>query len=141
MNSDIAEMNLEQGATEILEFARWNGKPECPRCESESVRQVKSKSGGRNKRFLWRCHSCKKQFTVRIGSELENCKISALKLINAIIECKNAFQAYKLLGISYMSALFLFDRIREPRMMITLKAMCKQGMIKKAGHRSFINIA
>ena len=131
---------LEQGATEILEFARWNGKPECPRCDSKSVRQVKSKLGGRSKRFLWRCHDCKKQFTVRIGTEIEDCKLSSLKIITAIIECKNAFQAYRMLGISYVSALFLFDRIRGPEVMVGLKVLCKQGIVKKANHRSFIKV-
>lgn len=67
-------------AAEVFEYARWgeNGvNAECPRCYSKDVHQmVDSKTGGREKHYRWRCHACKKQFTVRVGTIMHNSKIS-----------------------------------------------------------------
>src|ERR1035438_1150899 len=59
----------ESAAVEFFEEQIWQGKPHCPQCESSKVYQMMdAKTGTRNKRFLWRCHDCKQQFTIRIGT-------------------------------------------------------------------------
>jgi transposase-like protein len=101
----------EQEAVELFEIARWGNKPICPRCQSNNVCKVKSSVGGRNKRFLWRCHNCKKQFTVRIGTKFENSRVPFSKWIPAIVKKMNAFQIHRYLNISYKSALYMVHRI------------------------------
>lgn len=66
----------EKAAVEFFEKQLWQGKPHCPHCQSESVYQMMdAKTGGRSERFLWRCHSCQKQFTVRVGTVLEESRL------------------------------------------------------------------
>src|ERR1700722_12037648 len=66
----------ELAAVEFFEERLWQGKPVCAHCQSANVYQMKdAKTGERNKAFLWRCHDCKKQFTVRIGTVLEESRI------------------------------------------------------------------
>ena len=77
-----------------------------------------AKTKERNKRFLWRCLDCKRQFTVRIGTVLEESRLdlrhwcyafwraSTSKKGVAALEIKRHCQ------ISYKSALFLMNRIR-----------------------------
>ena len=77
-----------------------------------------AETGNRNKRYLWRCHDCKKQYTVRIGTVYEESRIelrhwayafwraSTSKKGVAALEIKRHCQ------ISYKSALFLMNRIR-----------------------------
>src|SRR5262249_16130916 len=66
----------EPTAVEFIEQQRWGTEPHCPLCGSVSVyKMLDAKTGGRNKRFLWRCHDCKKQYTVRIGTVYEDSRI------------------------------------------------------------------
>jgi transposase-like protein len=109
----------EKAAVEFFEKQLWQGKPHCPHCQSESVYQMMdAKTGGRSERFLWRCHSCQKQFTVRVGTVLEESRLplrywayafwraASSKKGVAALEIKRHCQ------ISYKSALFLMHRIR-----------------------------
>ncbi len=49
--------------------------PACPHCGCIDVHKMNGNNGERNKHFLWRCHGCKKQFTVRIGTVFEDSSI------------------------------------------------------------------
>ncbi len=53
----------ETAAVEFMEKQRWGNIPACPRCGCIEVHKMKGNNGKRNKRFLWRCHGCKKQFS------------------------------------------------------------------------------
>jgi len=119
----IAEMPLvcsdETLAVEFFERKIWNGKPRCPHCQSTKVyKMVDAKTGQRNKRFLWRCHDCKKQFTVRVGTVLEESRIPlrhwAYAFWRAVTSKKgvSALEIQRQCQISYPSALFLMHRIR-----------------------------
>src|SRR5690348_879932 len=50
----------------------------CPKCGvvGESYR-MRSATGERSARHLWRCRTCKSQFTVRVGTIMEDSKIPA----------------------------------------------------------------
>lgn len=67
----------EQAAVEFMEEYRWKRTgPCCPRCGDTDVYQMKDrKTGGRNKRFLWRCNGCKQQYSVRVGTVFEDSRI------------------------------------------------------------------
>src|SRR5258706_15146201 len=65
----------EAAAVEFFEKWRWNGEPACPHCGDVDVYAMKSAAGGRNRDNRWRCHGCKKMFTVRTGTVLEHSKL------------------------------------------------------------------
>jgi len=108
----------ETAAVEFMEKQRWGNIPACPRCGCIEVRKIKDANGARNKRFLWRCHGCKKQFTVRIGTVFEDSRIPLRILCFAFwAACASkkgvsALQISRECGITYKSALFLMHRIR-----------------------------
>ena len=67
----------ELAAVEFFERRRWGKTPCCVLCGSVDVhKMVDSKTGQRNKRYLWRCHDCKKQYTVRIGTVYEESRLT-----------------------------------------------------------------
>src|SRR5690348_8099955 len=79
-SSVIANMPLacsdELAAVEMLEELRWGKTPACIHCGSVSVyKMLDFKTGQRSQRFLWRCHDCHKQYTVRIGTVYEESRI------------------------------------------------------------------
>lgn len=65
----------ERAAVEFMERQRWGDTPACPRCGDCEVSQMRDKGGNRNARFLWHCKGCKKQFTVRVGTIMEDSPI------------------------------------------------------------------
>jgi len=108
----------ENAAVRFLEAQRWDDKPTCAHCESEHVYQMKSRGGNRNKRFLWRCRDCNKQYTVRIGTVFEESAIPLRHWCFAFWQaCSakkgvSALQIKRQTGLSYKSALFMMHRIR-----------------------------
>jgi len=98
---------------------RWpDGVARCPRCSGENHSFVKT-------RLLWFCKSCKKQFTVKVGTIFEDSPIGLDKWMTAVwmvCNCKNGVSSYEIhraLGITQKSAWFMLHRIRE--------AMFKKG--------------
>jgi hypothetical protein len=79
---------------------------------------MKAKDGTRNARFLWRCYGCKKQYTVRVGTIMEDSPIAMrhwnLAFFRAAASKKgvSALQIQGETGLTYKSALFLMHRIR-----------------------------
>jgi transposase-like protein len=108
----------EAAAVAFMEEQRWNGEPACPRCGDTDVVQMKAQDGKRNARFLWRCHGCRQQFTVRVGTIMEDSPIPirhwCLAFYRACASKKgvSALQIQRETGLSYKSALFLMHRIR-----------------------------
>jgi hypothetical protein len=76
------------------------------------------KTGERNKRFLWMCKGCKKQYTVRVGTVLEESLIPlrhwAFGFWSAAASKKgiSSLQVKRVTGLTYRSALFMMHRIR-----------------------------
>src|SRR5664279_3204531 len=119
----IAELPLacsdELAAVEFFEKRRWGSTPCCVRCGSVDVhKMVDSKTGQRNRRYLWRCHDCKEQYTVRIGAVYEESRLPmrhwAYAFWRAATSKKgvSALEIQRHCQISYKSALFLMNRIR-----------------------------
>jgi transposase-like protein len=109
----------ETAAVEFLEQHRWGGNPFCPHCGSVDVyKMVDAKTGERNKRYLWRCHDCKKQSTVRVGTVYEESRLPlrhwCYAFWAAAVSKKgvSALQIMRQCQISYKSALFLMHRVR-----------------------------
>lgn len=109
----------ERAAVEFLEAQRWGDCPGCPRCGDTAVYQMTdAKTGERNRRFLWRCRGCKRQFTVRIGTVFEDSRIPLRHWCYAFwAACSSkkgvsALQIKRMTGLTYKSALFMMHRIR-----------------------------
>src|SRR5208283_4303886 len=103
----------------FLEKQRWGNTPACVKCGSVAVYKMRdAKTGQRNKRYLWRCHDCKEQFTIRIGTVLEESRIPLRHWAYAFWRASTSKKGVSALEIkrqtqlSYPSALFLLNRIR-----------------------------
>ena len=90
---------------------RWPNGPTCPRCGSKESSFIST-------RRLWKCKGCKKQYTVKQGTIMEDSPIGLDKWLCAIwmiANCKNGISSYEIhraLGITQKSAWFLLHRIR-----------------------------
>src|SRR5271170_7421365 len=109
----------ELAAVEFIEEHRWGKTPACVHCGSIAVyKMVDSKTGERNKRYLWRCKDCGKQYTVRIGTVYEDSRIELRHWCYAFWRAATskkgvaALEIQRQCQISYKSALFLMNRIR-----------------------------
>lgn len=110
----------ELAAVEFFEAQRWGVTgPCCPHCGDTDVYQMRDrKTGERNKRFLWRCKGCGKQFTVRVNSVYEDSPIPMRHWAYAFWKaCSSkkgvsALQIKRETGLTYKSALFMMHRVR-----------------------------
>jgi transposase-like protein len=108
----------ETKAVEFFEEQRWGETPNCPRCGDTDVRQMLAKDGTRNARYLWKCAGCKQQYTVRVGTIMEDSPIRfrhwayAFWAACASKKGVSALQIQRMTGVSYKSALFMMHRIR-----------------------------
>lgn len=109
----------EWAALDFLERQRWGDNFACPRCGSvNAYRMTDSKTGGREKHGRCRCRDCKRQFSVRTGTVLEDSRIPLRHWCYAFwAACSSkkgvsALQIKRMTGLTYKSALFLMHRIR-----------------------------
>ena len=101
-------------AFEFMKQIRWpSGKVSCPRCGSEEVSFIST-------RKLWTCKNCvtKKQFTIKVGTVLEDSAITFEKWLAAfwlIANAKNGISSYEIgraLGVTQRTGWFMLQRIR-----------------------------
>jgi transposase-like protein len=92
---------------------RWpDGVITCPRCESGRYSFVKT-------RRTWICLACKKHFSVKLGTIMEDSPIGLDKWLTAIwliVNAKNGISSYEIhrsVGVTQKSAWFLLHRIRK----------------------------
>lgn len=99
---------------EYMKSVRWpSGKVMCPRCGSDQVSFIST-------RKLWTCKECKtkKQFTIRVGTILEDSAIPFDKWICAfwlIANAKNGISSYEIhraLGVTQKTGWFMLQRFR-----------------------------
>jgi len=107
----------ETKARQHLEELHWPNGPVCPHCdERERLTKLASKTA---RPGLHMCNACRKQFTVTVGTIMEDSKIPLTKwlmayaLINGSKKGISAHQLHRSLGITYKTAWFLAHRIRE----------------------------
>jgi transposase-like protein len=109
----------ETAAVDFFEEQRWGNDPRCAHCDSREVYKIIDRqSGQRNKRYLWRCRTCGKQYTVRVNTVYEDSPIP-LKVWAHVFwaACSSkkgvsALQIKRQAGVTYKSALYLMHRIR-----------------------------
>lgn len=64
--------NNDDQAAELFEGLRWGATPICPKCSHRGAHRVAKNIGRHGRGLLWRCGGCSRQFTVRIGTFLQN---------------------------------------------------------------------
>src|SRR6266700_6042216 len=119
--SVVAEMNLpklierfgsEDKCHAYLEELRWPEGVKCPRCGSDKISRIRA-------RRQFDCDGCRYQFSVRVGTVLQDSKLPLWKWFLAVYmmcEAKkgvSANQLKRMLGVSYKTAWFLCHRIRS----------------------------
>ena len=111
-----AKFSTEYKARQYLEKKIWGGKPKCPFCGSVQTGAWKRSDGRKG----WhRCYSCRKQFTIRVGTIMECSRIPLRKWLLAeyyIVTARKGISSMELskkLGLMYASAWFLHHRIRH----------------------------
>jgi transposase-like protein len=106
-----------EAAAELLEGIRWPDGPVCPHCGEHDRTPYRLK--GKAKRRLWKCATCRKQFTVTVGTIFESSHIPLNKWLLAFyLLCSSkkgmsAHQLHRSIGVTYKTAWFMFHRIRH----------------------------
>src|SRR5207248_1993440 len=108
---------------EFMVAMRWPGEIRCPNCDSKDIGKlvVVAESKGKalkNPRRVWNCKSCRKQFTVKVGTIFEDSPLGLDKWLPAtwmIVNAKNGTSSCELarsLGVTQKTAWFMLHRIR-----------------------------
>ncbi len=125
----LAERIPDEGAAyEYLEELRWAGSPVCPHCGNEDKcyfltpangKSRATRTGAQTQRRLWKCGSCRRQFSVLTDTVMHGTKIPVRTWVFVIFEMcssKNGVSAREIerkYGLCPRSAWHLTHRIRE----------------------------
>jgi transposase-like protein len=110
----VVYFNDPDNALNYLSAKRWPNGVECPYCGAKEPMFLKT-------RRIWKCKAtdCRKQFSVKIGTVLNESPIPLDKWLMAmwmVANCRNGVSSCEMardLGITQKSAWFLLHRIRE----------------------------
>ena len=111
----------ENTARAFLESLRWPDGAVCPHCKHKGAYALAPRSQSRRpaRNGVWKCRSCRKQFTVRVGTFFEGSHIPISKWVMAVsIICASragigSRQLQRTLGLSYKSAWSMSHRLRR----------------------------
>jgi transposase-like protein len=109
----------EDAGRKALEALRWPDGPICPHCGNADQDKIAMGQGKAHRAGLYYCAACNGQFTVTVGTVMEDTKIPlskwlfAMHLMGASKKGMSALQLQRMLGVSYKTAWFLCHRIRE----------------------------
>jgi transposase-like protein len=106
----------EQTCIDTVASLKWpDGKPVCPKCQTtESDR----KHYWLDAQKRWKCYSCRKQFSVKVGTIFEASPLSLdvwMVSLWMLCNCKNGVSSYEIgraTGIAQKSAWFVLQRLR-----------------------------
>jgi len=111
-----------EAAREFLEAVRWPDGAICPHCGVEGdAYRLTPKPGAKRpvRRGAHHCRTCRKQFTVTVGTVFESSRLPLNKWLYAIhLMCSSkkglsANQLCRDLGVQYKTAWFLCHRVRK----------------------------
>src|SRR5215216_4614476 len=101
----------EARCVEYVAALRWPDGVVCPRCGADTVTWMA-------RPLRWQCRGCRKQFSAKVGTIMEDSPIPLSKWLPAIwliASAKNGISSYELgrsLGVTQKSAWFMLQRIR-----------------------------
>jgi transposase-like protein len=107
----------DEAARLHLEAQRWPDGPYCPHCGE--VDRVTRLQGASTKPGLCICKSCRKKFSVTVGTIFESSHIGlakwmlAFRMMASSKKGVSALQIERTLGVTYKTAWFMAHRIRE----------------------------
>ena len=120
------KIKTEADAYEFLERMRWGDGVVCPHCEHDKAYFLNAQNGGRktrtgtvSERRVWKCASCRKQFSALTGTIFHGSKIPVRTWLFVVFEMcssKNGVSAREIerkYGLHPKSAWFMTHRIRE----------------------------
>lgn len=90
---------------------RWPAGATCPRCDHAETSFLKS-------RRIWKCKGCKRQFSIKVGTIMEDSPLGLDMWLPAfwlLANAKNGISSYELaraLGVTQKTAWFMLHRIR-----------------------------
>lgn len=123
----IRRFSSDAIAQELLEKIKWNGVPTCPKCQGRHTYPLIGE-------LRYQCNSCRRSFSVRSGTILENSKLKASKWVIAIMMYG---EMEKRLTIKILQHLFsgIFDGIFDDKKLSNntaakIKKRIKEGMEK-----------
>jgi transposase-like protein len=99
-------------ATRALSAARWQNAIECPHCHSREEHFFIAT------RRIWTCRSCRKQFSLKVGTILEDSPIAVDKWLVTVWIVANsnkpipAYRLHRVVGVSKTTARFMLRRIQ-----------------------------
>jgi len=104
----------EQTCIDAVAFMRWPDGARCPDCLGDDAK---------NPYYLktqkrWKCRSCRRQFSVKVGTIFEESPVTLQKWLPALwmlVSCKNGVSSYEIhrdLGVSQKTAWFMLHRLR-----------------------------
>jgi len=106
----------EQTCIDAVAALRWaDGKPVCPKCHTG---EGERKHYWLDAQKRWKCYSCRKQFSVKVGTPFEDSPLSLdvwLIALWMLCNCKNGVSSYEIgraTGIAQKSAWFVLQRLR-----------------------------
>lgn len=120
-------------ATVFFARMRWSNGVTCPHCKSKAVDYIPS-------RRVWQCRSqhSRSQFSVKIGTVFEECRLSIDKCLIAIwleVNCKNSISSYEIarhMGCTQKTGWFLLHRIRFALKQNSFEKMGGEGHVVEA---------
>jgi len=107
----IVYFAVPETAHDFMVSLRWPNGVICPNCAATEPYFL----SGRN---IWKCSSCRKQFSVKVGTIFEDSPLGLAKWLPClwmIANCKNGISSYEVardLGVTQKTAWFMLHRIR-----------------------------
>ena len=101
-----------QNCVDAMVAMRWpDGNPVCPHCDGTRQHWLA-------KQMRWKCYGCRKQFSVKVGTVMEDSPIALDKWLVTLwmlVNCKNGVSSYEIMravGVTQKSAWFMLQRLR-----------------------------
>lgn len=101
-------------ALDFLVSLRWPNGVRCPHCDGAEHWFIRTRS-------IWRCKTCQRQFSARVGTILEDSALSLGKWFCTIWMVANtdhpvsSHQVHRSLGVTQKTAWFMLHRIYHAR--------------------------
>jgi transposase-like protein len=128
----------EDEAREMLEAIRWPDGAVCPHCGNGEAYKLTPKGETKTKvrPGVYKCKTCRKQFTVTVGTIFADSHIKLTNWLMAIyLICSSkkgisAHQLHRTLGVTYKTSWFMAHRIRFAMTQEPLAGMLMTGTVE-----------
>ncbi|MCC0020529.1 MAG: IS1595 family transposase [Nitratireductor sp.] len=111
--------HCEEAAYDYIERHIWPDGPICPHCEECDSTRITKLKGKSTRIGTYKCKTCRKPFTVKVGTIFESSHVKMhlwLQAIYLMASSKKGFssnQLHRTLGVTLKTAWFMSHRIRE----------------------------